>query len=220
MALGLEIGFLRRTSSRALARDAEVNAAAIILAAGESRRMGRPKATLPFRGGTFLTAIAQNLCRHCVPVIAVFGFDAARLSRCAPPGVFPVENPDYARGMLTSLQAGLRAVPEVCDAVVFTLVDHPAVLPSTVDDVMAVFETTGAMIAIPRRDDRRGHPVIIRRKIADEFLLEPATSKVRDVIDRHAGEIVYVGVDDPGISDDIDDPSLYEKLLAREAARP
>lgn len=192
-----------------------MNAAAIILAGGESRRMGRPKAMLPFRGGTFLTAIAGNLARRCSPVIAVFGFDAARLGQCAPPGVVPVENPDYAQGMLTSLKAGLRAVPESCDAVLFTLVDHPAVLPETVDAVMR----SNAAIAIPRREGRRGHPVRISRQIAREFLLEPLTSKVRDVIDRHAAEIEYVEVDDPGISDDIDNLALYEKLLAREALR-
>jgi molybdenum cofactor cytidylyltransferase len=192
-----------------------VNAAAIILAAGESRRMGRPKAMLPFRGGTFLTAIAGNLARRCSPVIAVFGFDAARMSQCAPPGVVPVENPDYAEGMLTSLQAGLRVVPESCDAVLFTLVDHPAVLPETVDSVMR----STALIAIPRYENRRGHPVLIGRQIAREFLLEPLTSKVRDVIDRHADGIEYVEVEDPGISDDIDSPALYEKLLAREALR-
>ena len=189
--------------------------AAIILAAGESRRMGRPKASLPFRGGTFLSAIAGNLGRRCSPVIAVFGFDAARVSQSAPAGVIPVENPDYAEGMLTSLQAGLRVVPDTCDAVVFTLVDHPAVLPSTVDTVMQ----SSAAIAIPRFENRRGHPVLIQRHIASEFLNEPLTSKVRDVIDRHAAEIEYVDVDDPGISDDIDDPALYEKLLAREVAR-
>ena len=97
----------------------------------------------------------------------------------------------------------------------FTLVDHPAVLPETVD---AVMQST-APIAIPRCKNRRGHPVLITRQIAREFLLEPLTSKVRDVIDRHAAEIEYVDVDDPGISDDIDNPALYEKLLAREAAR-
>jgi molybdenum cofactor cytidylyltransferase len=192
-----------------------VNAAAIILAAGESRRMGRPKAMLPFRGGTFLTAIAGNLARHCSPVIAVFGFDAARMSQCAPQSVVPVENPDYAQGMITSLKAGLRAVPESCNAVLFTLVDHPAVMPETVDAVMR----STAQIAIPRCENRRGHPVLIGRQIACEFLLEPLTSKVRDVIDRHAAEIEYVEVDDPGISDDIDNPALYEKLLAREVLR-
>lgn len=193
-----------------------MNAAAIILAAGESRRMGRPKALLPFRGGTFLSAIAENLGRRCTPVIAVFGFNAAVVSRFAPVGTIPVENPDYREGMLTSLQAGLRAVPEACDTVLFTLVDHPAVLDSTVDAVMQ----SGADIAIPRFENRRGHPVLIRRRIAEEFLREPLTSKVRDVIDRHAGEIDYIEVDDPGISDDIDDPALYEKLLARETVRP
>jgi molybdenum cofactor cytidylyltransferase len=192
-----------------------VSSAAIILAAGESRRMGRPKALLPFRGGTFLTAIADNLGRRCSPVIVVFGFNAAYVSQSVPANVRPIENPDYKLGMLTSLKAGLRAVPDSCDVVLFTLVDHPAVLPSTVDAVME----SNALIAIPRCENRRGHPVLIRRQIAREFLLEPLTSKVRDVIDRHAAEIDYVDVDDPGISDDIDDPALYEKLLAREAAR-
>lgn len=177
--------------------------------------MGRPKALLPFRGGTFLSAIAENFARRCSPVIAVFGFDAARMSQFAPAGVTSVDNPDYSQGMLTSLKAGLRVVPDSCDTVLFTLVDHPAVLESTVDAVMQ----SAAAIAIPRFENRRGHPVLIRRRIAAEFLREPLTSKVRDVIDRHAAEIEYIEVGDPGISDDIDDPALYEKLLAREAAR-
>jgi molybdenum cofactor cytidylyltransferase len=192
-----------------------VNPAAIILAAGESRRMGQPKAFLPFRGGTFLSEIAGTLGRCCSPVIAVFGFDAARVMNQAPSGVLAVENPDYRLGMLTSLQAGLRELPDECGTVLFTLVDHPAISVSTVD----VLLQSKASIAIPRFENKRGHPVLIRREIATEFLHEPPSSKVRDVIDRHAGEIEYIEVADPGISDDIDDPVLYRKLLAREAAR-
>jgi molybdenum cofactor cytidylyltransferase len=191
-----------------------VNPAAIILAAGESRRMGRPKAFLPFRGGTFLSSIAATLNRRCSPVIAVFGFDAARLIPMAGPlGIRAIENPDYALGMLTSLQTGLRAVPRECDSVFFTLVDHPAVSLSTVDALMQ----SGAVIAIPRFENQRGHPVLIRREIFPQFLTEPPASKVRDVIDRHASAIAYVEVSDPAISDDVDDPARYEKLLAREA---
>lgn len=189
--------------------------AAVILAAGESRRMGRPKAFLPFRGGTFLSGIAATLGRRCSPVIAVFGFDAARLIASAPANVAGVENPAWELGMLTSLQAGLRAVPEDCDAALFTLVDHPAVQPATID---ALLESDSA-IAIPRFENRRGHPVLIRRRIMEKFVAEPPHSKVRDVIDRHAAEIEYIAVDDPGISEDIDDPGLYEDLLAREAPR-
>jgi molybdenum cofactor cytidylyltransferase len=191
-----------------------VNPAAIILAAGESRRMGRPKAFLPFRGGTFLSNIAATLGQRCAPVIAVFGFDAARSIQTARPlGLKAVENPDYPLGMLTSLQAGLRVVPNEAEAVFFTLVDHPAISVSTVDALMR----SEALIAIPRFDNTRGHPVLIRRAIFEEFLEEPPASKVRDVIDRRAAEIAYIEVGDPGISDDVDDPALYEKLLAREA---
>jgi len=177
--------------------------------------MGRPKAFLPFRGGTFLSNIADALGQRCSPVIAVFGFDAPRLMCLAPAKVTPVENADYELGMLTSLQAGLRAVPDACDAVVFTLVDHPVISPSTVDRLF----NSSAPIAIPRFNGKRGHPVLVRRRIFEEFLAEPLTAKVRDVIDRHAEAIDYIEVDDPGISDDIDDPRLYESLLAREARR-
>jgi molybdenum cofactor cytidylyltransferase len=192
-----------------------VNPAAIILAAGESRRMGRAKAFLPFRGGTFISNIAEVLGQRCSPVIAVFGFDAARLIELARPlGIRAVENPDYPLGMLTSLQAGLRALPNEADAAFFTLVDHPAISLSTVDALLR----SKASIAIPRFESTRGHPVLIRREIMREFLAEPVASKVRDVIDRHAAEIEYIEVGDPGIADDIDDPALYEKLLAREAS--
>ena len=117
--------------------------------------------------------------------------------------------------MLTSLQTGLRVLPESTDRVMFTLVDHPAITRATVETLIA----TAADIAIPRIDGKRGHPVLVSRQIALEFLAEPATSKVRDVIDRHADAIRYVDVDDPGICDDVDNPALYEALLAREAAR-
>ncbi|HWE49495.1 MAG TPA: nucleotidyltransferase family protein [Bryobacteraceae bacterium] len=192
-----------------------MNAAGVILAAGESRRMGSPKAFLPFRGGTFLSNIADALGRRCAPVIAVFGFDAARLMKMAPAGVVAVENPVYEQGMLTSLQAGLRAVPDSCDAVIFTLVDHPVISAATLD---RLFESK-APIAIPRFQGKRGHPVLVRRRIFEEFLAEPLTAKVRDTIDRHAAAIDYIEVEDPGISDDIDNPQLYESLLAREAGR-
>jgi molybdenum cofactor cytidylyltransferase len=193
-----------------------VNPAGIILAAGESRRMGRPKALLPFRGGTFVSALAVTMGQRCSPVIAVFGFDARRVMQSAPSGVLAIENPDYPLGMLTSLHVALRALPPENDAALFTLVDHPAISASTVDALLA----SNASIAIPKFQGRRGHPVLIRREIIQEFLLEPVTAKVRDVIDRHASEIEYIEVSDPGISDDIDNPALYEQLLAREALRP
>jgi CTP:molybdopterin cytidylyltransferase MocA len=191
-----------------------VSVAAIILAAGESRRMGRPKALLPFRGGTFLSVLAETLGVYCSPVYAVFGFDARQLMARAPASVIAVENPDYQRGMLTSLQAGLRAFGDLPDRVLFTLVDHPSIKSETVRELLQA----DAPLVMPRYAGKRGHPVIVGREIAREILSEPAESKLNDVMDRHAAAIHYVDVDDAGVRDDIDDPQLYRDLLTREGA--
>jgi molybdenum cofactor cytidylyltransferase len=188
-----------------------VTVPAIILAAGESRRMGRPKALLPFRGGTFLSTLAETLSAFCAPVIAVLGYQADSLRSNVPPGVVPVVNPNYEAGMLTSLQVGLQALEPT--RVLFTLVDHPAVSPATIEALLK----SNAPIAIPRYNGRRGHPVIVSATIAREFLNEPITAIVRHLIDRHSAEIDYIDVPDAGISDDIDDPALYQSLLEREA---
>lgn len=193
-----------------------MKASAVILAAGESRRMGRAKAYLPFRHGTFLSSIAATLEQYCSPVVAVFGFDAQKMMAEAPPSVRPVANLHYQRGMLTSLQTGLHALPKNCDTVIFTLVDHPAIAPATVELLL----TVAGPIVIPRYGGRRGHPVLIRSAVIAEFLAEPDGSMIRDVIDRHAQTIVYKDVSDPGICDDIDNPELYGQLMAREAGPP
>ena len=94
--------------------------------------MGRAKALLPFRDGTFLSVLAGTLGAFCSPVIAVFGFDGERVSQSAPASVTAVVNHEYQLGMLTSLQTGLRALGSLPARVLFTLVDHPAVSRATV----------------------------------------------------------------------------------------
>jgi molybdenum cofactor cytidylyltransferase len=178
--------------------------------------MGRPKALLPFRGGTFLSVLAETMEAFCEPVIAVFGFQGDELSANAPQCLKSVVNHGYKGGMLTSLQIGLRELDlDAADRVLFTLVDHPAIAPATI----ATLISSDAPIAIPRLAGRRGHPVVIGTDIAREFLAEPPTAKVRHVIDRHAADIEYIEVADLGVTDDIDDPTLYHSLLEREASR-
>jgi molybdenum cofactor cytidylyltransferase len=178
--------------------------------------MGRPKALLPFRNGTFLSVLAETLGSFCKPVIAVFGHQGEALCASVPHGVTPVVNHGYRAGMLTSLQTGLRALDLTqVDRILFTLVDHPAVRSETI----AALSRSEALIAIPRFQGRRGHPVAIRPAIAGEFLAEPVTAMVRRVIDRHAEAIQYIESPDPGITDDIDDPALYRALLQRDRAR-
>ncbi len=188
--------------------------AAIILAAGESRRMGRSKAYLPFRGGTFLSVLADTFSTFCHPVVAVFGFDSDRMVQQAPANVQTTINSAYQLGMLSSLQTGLRTLRATgeYDRILFTLVDHPSLQASTLARLLA----SAAPVVIPRWNGKRGHPVLINAEIARQFLAELPSAMVRDTIDRNASLIEYVDVDDSGIRDDIDDPELYQALLARE----
>ena len=177
--------------------------AGIILAAGASRRMGSPKALLVYQGETFLARMCRIMKSACDPVIVVLapGTDA-----WAPEGVIITVNPDPDRGMLSSLQCGLRQADGM--RVMFTPLDYPSLREST---IRAVAETQGEIV-IPRYGTQRGHPVRISNVIAQE-LLAPDVHTAADVIRRDASRICYIDVDDPGILRDIDNPADYQKLL-------
>jgi molybdenum cofactor cytidylyltransferase len=184
-----------------------VIAAAIVLAAGESRRMGSPKALLPYAGESFLDRLTGLLAPRCAAVIVVLGAAAEEIrARAVRPATF-VLNPDYARGQLASLQCGLRALPPEAEGVLFTLVDHPAVAPATLD---ALLRAPAPLLRVPRFEGRRGHPVWFRRELAAEFLRETGTA--RDVVARHAASTEFLDLDDPGIVADIDDPASFARL--------
>jgi molybdenum cofactor cytidylyltransferase len=108
------------------------------------------------------------------------------------------------------MQCGLRAVPPEADGVLFTLVDHPAVAPATIDALLA--EPCAALVRVPRYRGRRGHPIWFSGPIIDEFLALPETGAAREVVRGHAAETEFVDVDDPGILADIDDPEAYRGL--------
>jgi molybdenum cofactor cytidylyltransferase len=186
--------------------------AGIILAAGESRRMGSPKALLDFGGETFLDHLIASLAGLCTPVIVVLGYGAEEIRaglRAADKALFVV-NADYRLGQFSSMQCGLRAVPSEASGVIFSLVDHPAVQPSTLTRLAA----SQAPLAIPRLQGRRGHPIFFSRPLLAEFLALPPDASAREVVDRHAADVEYIDVDDPGILQDIDDPEAYRRLVA------
>lgn len=188
--------------------------AAIILAAGESSRMGRDKALLPYHGSTFLNHLISLFLPRVESLVVVLGHHSAEIAASLPaaPGLSIVTNPDYKRGMLTSLQAGLSAVPDA-PAILFTLVDHPAVGAETVDHLIEEFFRNSPALAIPRCGERRGHPVLLARRVAREILALPPGSSAKEVIRAHREETRFVDVTDPGILQDIDRPVDYEALL-------
>jgi molybdenum cofactor cytidylyltransferase len=179
--------------------------AAIILAAGSSTRMGQPKAGLVYQGETFMNRLVRLMGAECDPVIVVTSAPAS------VPGSSNVINPDPSRGMLSSLQCGLRAVPAEATAIAFLPVDLPAVSDKTI--AALVNGWSGESLRIPRFNGHSGHPVIIERALIAEFLSLPDTAKPSDVIHRFSDKAVYVDVDDPGTIKDIDTPADYEALL-------
>jgi molybdenum cofactor cytidylyltransferase len=191
--------------------------AGLILAAGESRRMGSPKALLEFRGETFLDRLIGLFAQHCAPVIAVVGAEPERVRRGlrkASQAVL-VENSEFRLGQLTSMQCGLRAVPGEAEGVLFTLVDHPDVQPDT---LAALLKPEPAPLRIPRYSGRRGHPIWFSKSLIPEFLALPSTGAAREVVARHAEEAAYLDLGDPGILTDVDDPEAYRRLLAEDCA--
>lgn len=178
--------------------------AAIVLAAGSSTRMGRAKALLEYRGETFLARLVRMFRVYCGDVLVVTSEDLSA------PGARAVLNPAPERGMLSSLQCGLKALPEHALAVAFTPVDFPAIEQSTVERIVTGW--TGELLRIPRYAGRRGHPILMSRHLVGEFLSQPAESQAREVVRRHENEIVYVDVADPGILTDVDTPADYERL--------
>ncbi|MCC7152965.1 MAG: nucleotidyltransferase family protein [Bryobacterales bacterium] len=182
---------------------------AIILAAGESRRMGEPKALLDFNGDTFADRLIGTFRSCSVEVSVVVGADAERIATQMARRVecSLVVNPNPEVGQLSSLQCGLRAAPGDSEGFFVIPVDCPGVRSTT---IQLLQRAGGDSFVVPRYGGRRGHPVGFRSRIAAEFLgLDPARETARTVVHRHRDTTVYVDVDDPAILWDIDDRQEY-----------
>jgi molybdenum cofactor cytidylyltransferase len=202
-----------------------VSSAALILAAGESRRMGSSKALLHYAGASFLDTLIGLLAPRCSPVVVVLGAASDEVRAAARRPAAFVVNEQWRRGQTTSMQCGLRAVPPEAEGVLFTLVDHPAVAPATIDALLdrrwdrpSPFVAGHAplnreLLRVPRYLGRRGHPIWFSRELIAEFLALPESGAARNVVRRHAAETAFLDLDDPGIVADIDDRADYAALL-------
>jgi len=194
--------------------------AAIILAAGDSTRMGRPKALLADPDGRpFVARLVRALAgAGCHPVVVVTGRDHDAIAAALGDDRLPVDpvvvnNPAPARGQLSSLWVGLDAADAaVVDAVLVTLVDVPLVRESTVRRVVEAWSRSRAPIVRPAIGDRHGHPVLFDRAVFGELRAAPPAEGAKAVIRADAGRIVDVPVDDEGCLVDVDTPEEYEAI--------
>jgi molybdenum cofactor cytidylyltransferase len=189
--------------------------AGLILAAGESSRMGKDKALLAYRGRTFLESILASLRESGISrIVVVLGHHAEEIRRALnPEGAEVVVNKDYGLGQTSSLQAGLRALvtPDL-DAVVLCLVDHPAVSAATIGKLIAGFHESPSAVVIPTFQNQRGHPVLIARALFDELMQLGPQTGANTIIRKYRGETRLVKTSDSGILLDVDDPETYRQL--------
>ncbi|MGH9319938.1 MAG: nucleotidyltransferase family protein [Vicinamibacteria bacterium] len=202
--------------------------AAIILAAGESRRMGFPKALLPYPldDGSETTFLEHLLAvvneSRAAPIVVVLGHEAEHIRSSIASSSWgrarPVMNERYREGMLSSLRAGLDAAdePEVHGVLVLP-VDHPDARTGIADRLIARFEETKRPVVIPVFQGRRGHPVLFSRAVFDELRRAPDGVGARQVVWDHQGDLLEVEVSDPGIRRDVDTPGDYRSFRERSS---
>lgn len=187
----------------------------LILAAGESRRMGRDKALLSYRGKTFLETIIGDLRAAGIQnITVVLGHHADEIQRAvnlADIGV--VINPEYEQGQTSSLQHGLASLaPGPVEAVILCLVDHPAISSAVVAELVRAFETNHAPVLIPTYKGEHGHPVVISQTVFPELLALPPGQPANSAIHKYREVTQFVEVADRGILVDVDEPETYERL--------
>jgi CTP:molybdopterin cytidylyltransferase MocA len=189
----------------------------IILAAGASVRMGRPKALLPIGGDTFVTRVCRTLLDAGVDdLVVVAGAEHEAIAEAVGLAGLPariVENPRREEGQLSSVLTGLAVAdrPGV-DAVLVHLVDAPLVRPDTVRAVLNAFFRTHAPIVRPAVGGRHGHPVLFARCAFDELRRAAPAIGARGVVQARAAEVCNVPVDDEGACRDIDTPEDFARL--------
>jgi len=204
-----------------------VSFAGVILAAGESSRMGRDKALLPWpptsdlqvpSSESFLSAAIRSLALSTDFVIVVAGQNEAALTPIIyTNGASIVVNPDPSRGQFSSLQVGLREVlNRGRDAAFITLVDRPPANAATVQTLRDSFEASpqSTWALVPEFSGKHGHPFAVGREMIERFLREPVTGNAREVEHRHQEHIQYLAVTDANVALNINTPQDYEALLA------
>ena len=193
---------------------------AILMAAGESTRMGRPKPLLPWRGVTLLEYQVSSLVEGGADeVIVVLGHDAENLTPYLKgASVRYVVNPDYRQGKTTSIKAGLGAVNLEAEAVLLLAVDQPRTA-QIISAVVQAHRDGNNLITSPRYRGRGGHPPIFAASLREELeAISEEKQGIREVFEAHKDEVAFVQFDDPMVRLDLNTPEAYEEAKQRYGA--
>ena len=188
----------------------------IVLAAGASSRMGQPKALLDFDGRPALQLALEAVQRHGTPIV-VLGPNHFEIRDRVPLGRAKIMlnlNPDT--GQTASLQAALSILPKDAGAFFFMPVDFPLVSAADVDRLVEAFRAErdpAKKIFVPSHDLKRGHPILCRRELAEEFLALREGASAREVVNRVNSRLAYVIYPEAYVLMDMDTPEDYRRCL-------
>jgi len=190
--------------------------AAVVLAAGRSRRMGQAKLLMPVAG--------RAIVRHAVEGVLAGGVDSVWV--VTGPDGGPIEaalagldvqivvNPAPEEGQAGSVRAGIAALPAPVDTALIALGDQPALEPSIIPALLAARRTSTRPIVAPRYRDGQGNPVVFKREIFPELLRLTGDQGARPVIQKEPARVEWVELDLP-MPPDVDTPADYEKIRAK-----
>jgi molybdenum cofactor cytidylyltransferase len=190
---------------------------AVVLAAGLSTRMGRPKLILPWGSTTVIGQVVATLAQAQVDDIVVVTGAArteveAAVGQGRWEGIRMVFNPRYVEdNMLVSLQAGIAALGGQVDAMLVALGDQPQIEFDVVRSLVDTYRTEGHPLIVPSFRMRRGHPWVVARTLWPDLLSASAGSTMRDFLLAHTGQITYIAVSSPSILRDLDTPEDYAR---------
>jgi molybdenum cofactor cytidylyltransferase len=192
--------------------------AAVILSGGASRRMGSSKALLPYQGGTFLEHLLK-ITDH--PRIrwrrVVLGADAGAIVAGTEFRADEVViNKNWEAGQLSSIQAGVRSLPDVTDGILLFLIDHPLISRELVGELVERFYESGKAIVLPIYKGRRGHPVIFSARLYQELLSAPLETGARAVVWAHREEVSEMETSEEGCVLNLNDPDALAKARERD----
>ena len=206
---------LPRAAAAAEPRHAEPRIAALILAAGQSRRMGRINKLLEEIDGAPMVArvVDAVISSRTDPIFVVVGHEADRV-RAALAGrdLQFVDNPAYAEGLSTSLKHGVAALPQDGDGVLVCLGDMPRIDAAEIDALIEAFDpAAGRSICVPTFDGKRGNPVLLGHRFFAEIQEISGDVGARQLIGAYPDLIVEVAMDGDGVLLDIDTPQALKK---------
>jgi molybdenum cofactor cytidylyltransferase len=196
---------------------------AIVLAAGESRRMGTQKLLLPMAGKPVIVCIVDELspCGFDSIIIVTRRDDLEITEVLQGRSVTLVKNPNPAGDMLSSIRCGLAVASVDCDAVMIFLGDQPNITSSLVKKLTSAFDLTAEQIVVPVYDGHRGHPVLIPARLCPELATGTYERGLHSFLEKHKDGISPVNVPDADrfVLEDMDTPQDYERHLQRAACR-